>query len=122
MHEAGRGPLGPFALYVLRPTWIGGEPEPANRADAAWEGLGPGNVPITARRDGFIIFAFDRSDQYAGGEVPAYELPEDRRIPQHVTEADQERDNLGYRRFTYMNAFLLAAFCVAWGCRQEAVP
>ena len=110
MNEAGREPLGPFALYILRPTWIAGQPEPANRTDVAWEGLALQDVPITALRDGVIIFEFDKSDEYAGGAVPAYTLPEDRRIPQHVTKADRERIDFGYRRFLYMNAFLLALY------------
>ena len=110
MNESGRGPLGPFALYVLRPTWVGGKPKPANRTDVAWEGLGLRDVPITALRDGFVIFEFDKSADYAGGAVPAYTLPEDRRIPQEVTKAERERDDLGYRRFIYMNAFLLALY------------
>ena len=37
--EAAREPLGPFALYILRPTWIGGQPKPADRIDdVAWVG------------------------------------------------------------------------------------
>jgi len=110
MDESGRGPLGPFALYVLPPTWVGGKPKPANRTDVAWEGLGLRDVPITALRDGFVIFEFDKSADYAGGAVPAYTLPEDRRIPQDVTKAERERDDLAYRRFIYMNAFLLALY------------
>ncbi len=110
MNEAGRGPLGPFALYVLPPTWVGGKPEPANHTDVAWEGLGLQDVPITALRGGMVIFEFDKSEGYAGGAVPAYALPEDRRIPQHVTKADRECDDLGYNRFVYMNAFLLALY------------
>ena len=110
MNEAGRGPLGPFALYVLPPTWVGGKPEPANRTDVAWEGLGLRDVPITALRDGFVIFEFDKSEDYAGGAVPAYALPEDRRIPHNVTKANRERVDLAYHRFVYMNAFLLALY------------
>ena len=76
----------------------------------AWEGLGLRDVPITALRNGFVIFEFDESADYAGGAVPAYTLPEDRKIPLEVTKAKRERDDLGYRRFIYMNAFLLALY------------
>ncbi len=122
MNESGRGPLGPFALYVLRPTWVGGKPKPTNRTDVAWEGLGLRDVPITALRDGFVIFEFDKSEDYAGGAVPAYALPEDRRIPQHVTKADRERDDLGYHRFVYMNSFLLALYSGFSTVQKTAKP
>jgi hypothetical protein len=122
MNESGQGPLEPFALYLLRPTWVGGQPEPANRTDAAWEGLGLRDVPITALRDGFVIFEFDKSADYAGGAVPAYTLPEDRRIPQHVTKADAERVDLAYRRFIYMNAFLLALYSGFSTVQKTAKP
>ena len=110
MNKAGRGPLGPFALCILPPTWVGGRPEPANRTDMAWAGLGPRDVPITALRDGFVIFEFDKSQDYVGGAVPAYALPENGRIPQGVTKADRKRLDLGYHRLVYMNAFLLALY------------
>lgn len=110
MKESGKGSLSPFALYVLRPTWVGGQPKPAGRTDVAWEGVGLRDVPITALRDGFVIFEFDNSPDYTGGAVPAYTLPDDRRVPQHVTKAEAERVDLGYRRFVYMNAFLLALY------------
>lgn len=110
MNRPAKEPLGPFALLILRPTWIGGKPRPADRTGVAWEGVGVQGVPITALRDGIVIFKFDKSDDYAGGAVPAYTLPENRRIPREVTSADEERDKLGYRRFIYMNAFLLALY------------
>lgn len=110
MHGFAQPDLGAFALYILRPTWIGGEPKPSKSREVAWEGMGPQNVPLTALKGGFIIFEFDQSTEYAGGAVPAHELPVNRpaKIPDHVTQADRERVELGYRRFKYMNAFLLA--------------
>lgn len=106
--ESGREPLGPFALYILRPTWIGNRPESARRNDTVWTAMGVHEVPITALRDGFVIFEFDKSTAYAGGAVPAYTLPESRRVPEHVINAENDRRDLGYRRLVYMNAFLAA--------------
>lgn len=108
--EPGREPLGPFALYILRPTWIGGRPESERRNDVVWTARGVNEVPIAALRDGFVIFEFDGAPAYAGGSVPAYTLPENRRVPDHVTKAENDRLNLGYRRFVYMNAFLAALY------------
>lgn len=108
MHQTGRSPLDSFALYVLRPTWIGGKPEPSKWQEVAWQGIGPQNVPITALQNGFVIFEFDQSTEYAGGAIPPYTLPVSRKIPTHVTRADRDRLDLGYRRCKYMNAFLLA--------------
>ena len=110
MNELGRAPLGPFAFYIIRPTWIGEEPRPNERSSVAWTGNGIQNVPITALRDGFIIFEFDQSADYAGGAVPAYKLPENRQIPPAVSVAERAREDLAYRRFIYMNAFLLALY------------
>ena len=76
MNQPGIGPLGPFALYVLPPTWVGGKPKPANRRDVAWKAPGLCDVPITALRDGLVIFEFDMSASYDGGAVPPYKLPD----------------------------------------------
>jgi len=94
MNESGREPLGPFALYFLRPTWISGDPGPTHMTEVAWEGMGLRDVPIKALRDGCIIFEFDKATEYAGGEVPAYTLPENRRIPSNVTKAEADRTKL----------------------------
>ena len=110
MDQRGQGPLGPFALYLLRPTWIGGEPKAAQFGTVAWRQMGLQEVPVTALKDGFIIFEFNESANYAGGAVPGYKLPEDRRVPADVTRASRGRDDLAYRRFKYMNAFLLALY------------
>ena len=122
MNESARGPLAAFALYVLPPTWVAGKPKLSNHTDVAWEGLGLRDVPITALRNGFVIFEFDESADYAGGAVPAYTLPEDRKIPLEVTKAKRERDDLGYRRFIYMNAFLLALYSGFSTVQKTAKP
>ena len=105
-----KDPLAAFALQVLRPTWIGGEPPPGGGNAIAWEGLGVKGVPICALRAGLIIFRFEQSNEYCGGAVPAYKLPEDMKIPRNVTDAEKARDELGYQRFVYMNAFLFALY------------
>lgn len=119
MREAGSAPLGPFALYLDRPTWIGGQPAPQGRQAIAVSEVGPRNVPIVALRDGFIVFGFDGSADYAGGNVPAYSLGENRIIPSHVTAADDARIKLAYERFKYMNAFLLA-ICSGYSAVEKA--
>jgi hypothetical protein len=106
-----RDPLAAFALQVLRPTWIGGQPQAGEGNVIAWEGLGVKGVPIVALRAGLIIFQFDQSDEYSGGAVPGYRFPKDiMRKPRNVTDAEKARDELGYRRFGYMNGFLFALY------------
>ena len=108
MRESGQEALGPFALYLTPATWIGGSTEVGSASATVWSGMGPHDVPLAAKRDGFIIFEFDQSDKFSGGSVPAYKLPESRRVPQHVTDADKQRTELAYQRFAYMNSFLFA--------------
>ena len=42
--------------------------------------------------------------------MPDGELGEDRKIPNHITAANEARIELAYKRFDYMNAFLLALY------------
>ena len=124
MRESGRAALGPFALLVLRPTWIGGKPQDIQRerTSVAWEGAGSLDVPIVALRDGMIIFQFDKSKHYSGGEVPPYTLPPDRKIPKGVSQAEDARTQLAYRRFVYMNAFLLALYSACATVQKRGKP
>jgi hypothetical protein len=110
MPESGKSDLGSFALYMDRPMWVKGKPSKGNVEQLVWSKTGPEETSITALREGFIIFEFDKSKEYAGGVVPAYRLGADRKIPQNVRNADESRMNLAYRRFTYMNAFLCALY------------
>src|SRR5262245_29464251 len=102
MTQSGRPALGAFGFQILRPTWIGASPTEGS-SPIAWRGLSALGVPIVALRKGFIIFEFDQSDAFRGGAVPPYILPPDRNIPKDVTLAEQQRDELAYRRFEYMN-------------------
>lgn len=122
MREAGRAPLGPFALYIMRPTWIDRATSPELHRQVAWQEVGVENVPIVGVRGGFIVFEFDKSPHFSGGDVPAYSLGDDRRIPSNVTRASRDRDELAYRRFTYMNAFLLALYSGLSTVQKRAAP
>jgi len=108
VRESGKPTLNAFALLIQRPTWIGGKPEPADLTKIAWQGEGIYDVPIVALRDGSIIFEFTKAEAYKGGEIPAYTLPRNRKVPKEVTNANRDRVNLAYKRFVYMNAFLQA--------------
>ncbi|HUC63086.1 MAG TPA: hypothetical protein VMF53_14130 [Alphaproteobacteria bacterium] len=122
MNEAGQQPLGPFSLCIARPAWIGGLPEQANHSDVVWKHLGPQGVPISALCSGFIIFEFDKSVEYAGGATPAYQLPESRAIPDNVMKAENERRDLSYRRFVYMNAYLMALYSSLSTVQKRGMP
>lgn len=106
----GQPELGAFAIYILRPTWVAKEPNEESWLVPVWHHLGESDVPISALGNGFVIFEFDKSPKYSGGEVPAYKLPDDRKIPVNVSDASQARDILAYRRFEYINAFLTALY------------
>lgn len=120
MHDMRQRPLAAFALYVLKPVWIGGKPtHEATQSSVSWSGLGPHDVPIHARRDGFIIFEFDKSPAYCGGAIPSYVPRPKTRIPGPVLEAAEARKTLAYRRFRYMNAFLAGLYS-GWSTIQKA--
>ena len=122
MREQGRPPLGPFALYILRPAWIGEVHDPRCHQEVAWQAVGVENVPIVALRGGFMVFEFNAAVEYSGGDVPAYTLDTDRRIPTAVTTAEKLRDELAYRRFVYMNAFLLALYSGISTVQKRGTP
>ncbi|MBI1214689.1 MAG: hypothetical protein GC185_02590 [Alphaproteobacteria bacterium] len=104
----GRPPLGVFAIEISPPAWIGEEPVRENkRSEIAWEAVGLYDVPLKVRRDGFIIFEFDKSGEFRGGEVPDLPLEDGRRLPKAFMEAEDRRLDLLYRRLGYMNAFLM---------------
>jgi hypothetical protein len=77
-------------------------------AEIVWQQQGLYGVPILARRDGFVIFDFEKSPEYA--YVPASTTGGDR--PQRPGQSDMEAANArlqqNYRRFQYMSAFLMA--------------
>lgn len=62
-----------------------------------WQQNGPSGVPILARRDGFLIFDFNKSPEFA----QASSRPVDQKTL-------AERQEQAHRRFQYMNAFLMA--------------
>lgn len=66
-------------------------------AEIVWQETGPSNVPISARRDGFLIFDFDKSPNFR--QVPSTTFDE---------KIMRERQELAHQRFQYMNAFLMA--------------
>ena len=111
MEKAGRDVLGAIALYLERPTWVDAAPKTAyERSDVVWSAVGPQDVPILALRDGFVVFEFQRSERYSGGEVPAFALPADRKIPDNVIQAENLRLELTYSRIKYVNAFLCCIY------------
>lgn len=111
LHNLAQPELGAFALQIQRPAWIGDAPQsPKSAHELTCSGIGPNEVPIHARRDGFIIFDFPASTSFAGGAVPPYIPEPGKKIPGVISEARRQREALGYRRFEYMNAFLGALY------------
>lgn len=106
----GKKPLGAFALYIARPQWIEVKPLPGKEAEIVAILQGAEDVPIQVRRDGFIIFEFDKAPRYTGGDVPEAVVDENRKIPKEYSRADRAHVKLGYKRFDYMTAFLQAMF------------
>lgn len=106
-----RSILPAYALQILRPAWIDDKPnEQKSPNDIVWSGLGLHDVPIHARRDGFIIFDFPQSAPYSGGEVPSYEQAPGERAPENILKARKLREKLRYERLQYMNAFLACLY------------
>lgn len=62
-----------------------------------WQQNGPSDVPIAARRDGFLIFDFDKSPDFSR----AFDGFAD---PESIAKLHEAT----HRRFQYMNAFLMA--------------
>lgn len=107
----GKQPLEAYAMHLGRNTWL--DTPPADNTqfdDMVWLGQGPENVPIYALRNGFLIFDFTASDRYRGGDVPNIPLINGRFIPLEVDKARKTRDELRYKRFSYMNAAILAIY------------
>lgn len=120
--DMGRPPLGAMALYIDKPAWIDGEPTlPGVIRDVVWSGVGPADVPIFALRDGFIVFAFDKSAKFAGGSIPTYMSVPGEAIPDNVRAADTARRSLLYKRLEYMNAFLAALYSAFATVQKTAV-
>lgn len=99
-----------FALYLLRPVWVGAAPASSTIGrDVAWSGLGSEGVPIAALTNGFIVFEFDKSPTYSGGEIPPHDpVPLGTPPPAKLREAATRREELAFARVGYMNAFLKA--------------
>jgi hypothetical protein len=79
---------------------------PFDPSEVFWTGRGPHDTEMHARRDGFMIFRFDQTNEYAGGEVPGFQPVYGERWPSEYERAQERRHALAYRRFVYMNAFL----------------
>jgi hypothetical protein len=78
----------------------------ATRSNIVYSGTGPRAVPIHFRADGIVIFEFDTVDEYAGGVVDPYEVPDTGHIPSLARRASEARDLIRERRYRYMNSFL----------------
>ena len=97
--------------YAARATWtyklvLDDAVTTENRADVVCSDLGPEGVPIIFRRDGLVIFEFDKAKEYSGGGIPAYELDPRKGSPKHINEKREIRERLRERRYRYMNAFM----------------
>lgn len=111
MMNVARSMLPAYALQILRPAWIDGKPSDLmSQHDLVWSGQGLHDIPIYARRDGFIIFDFPRSASYSGGEVPSHEPVAGVRMPENIVDAQKRRARLRYQRLQYMNAFLACLY------------
>ena len=111
MFNIGRPQLPAYALQVLRPTWIDNKASTDKFPnDAVWSGHGIYEVPIHARRDGYIVFDFPKSAQYRGGDVPSHFPQPGVRLPQNILDTQEQRQALRYRRLKYMNAFLACLY------------
>lgn len=99
-----------FALYLEKPVWIGAAPiSDTIGRDVVWNGRGPEDVPILALQNGFVIFEFDKSSTYAGGDIPPHDpIPSGTPPPPKLREASLRREELAFARVGYMNAFLKA--------------
>lgn len=101
-----------FALYFESPqVWVEDErakTEQLRRYETAWTRTGADEVVISFRRDGFVIFEFDRSPKFSGGAVSAHILDVGVPMSQEILAAENGRQNLVHQRIQYMNAFLLA--------------
>lgn len=81
--------FGSFALYIQHPFWIHAKPATQSQiSEIVWQSRGPCDINVYARRDGFIIFEFDKSEFYL---------------------SDNKKE-FRYKRIRYMNAFLLAVY------------
>ena len=105
---APQGPLLPFAAFMGMGAAVVNSP--LDSGEVFWTGLGPHDTEMHARRDGYMIFRFDQTKEYAGGEVPGYQPMYGERWPSEYERAQERRHSLAYRRFVYMNAFLTAFY------------
>lgn len=115
--------LGPFALMITRPTWIGAEsPTRAEIWNEVWAAVGPFQVPIVGLRCGLLIFEFDKAPAYSGGEIPAYTMEDSvTKIPKHIWDAGKRREELAFSRISYMNAFLATLYSGYAVCEKTSL-
>jgi hypothetical protein len=77
-------------------------------AQIVWQKEGLYGVPILARRDGFVIFDFEKSPEFAYLGASAGASEKWTRPGKSEVEAADARLLQNYRRFQYMSAFLMA--------------
>jgi hypothetical protein len=68
--------------------------------------LGPDNVPITITNEGYILFDFDKSSKYSGGEVTEV-FNGTGEVPELEMQQRERRERISYSRFKYMNSAML---------------
>ncbi|MGF6647117.1 hypothetical protein [Paraburkholderia sp. GAS82] len=77
-------------------------------AQIVWQKTALYGVPVLARRNGFVIFDFEKSPEYAYAPMPAAAGDRPQRPGKSDMEAATARLQQNYRRFQYMSAFLMA--------------
>lgn len=77
-------------------------------AEIVWQQDGLYGVPILARRDGFVIFDFEKSPEYAYAPMPTGPSAGPQQPGKSDMDAAMARLQQNYRRFEYMSAFLMA--------------
>ena len=97
--EPVREKQGSFALCLAIRSWIVSPPNENNQKEIVWQAMGVHGVPIKARRDGYIIFEFEKSPQYIIDEIPL-------KFNYSPNSPETKRREVGDKRFKYMNAFL----------------
>ncbi len=91
-------PLGPYVLFVK---------EVFSTSNLKAKTLhGPESVPITVTNAGYIIFEFEKSPRYAGGDVTET-FNGTGEVPEFEILQREKRKSISYLRFKYMNSAML---------------
>jgi hypothetical protein len=91
-------PLGPYVLFVHKVF---------STSDLKAKALlGPEGVPITVTNAGYIIFDFDKSPKYAGGDITET-FNGNGEVPELEILQRNRRKSISYLRFKYMNSAML---------------